>query len=201
MDGHRRVEHESHQAIADHLASQPAASRRRRPRTGQRGWTSVAHVGDRGGEGADPGTIQFAKTKVFPSCQLHQVNFVDWAGRAMTLLVRTWQVEDGTWRVAPCGGGGADGHPRRIRPWVNFTAGFGPDAFTGGGYVVGDGAERARVVRLTFANAVVIEDTVEGGVVLYFEPRRVATPAEVDILDAEGASLVRYEEFGGLADG
>jgi hypothetical protein len=199
MDGHRRLEHESHQAIADRLATPPSPWRRR-PRTGQRGWTSVAHIGDPGGEGADRTTIQFAKTKVFASCQLHQVSYVDWAGRSMNLLVRTWQEDDRTWTVAPCGGGGG-GHPRRSRPWVNFAAGFGPDTFTGGGWVVGDGAERARVVRLTFANAVVIADTVEGGVVLYFEPRRVTTPVEVDILDADGASLVRYEEFGGLADG
>ena len=166
MDEHRRLGHASRQVIADHLASPPAESRRRRPRTGQRGWTSVVHVGDRGGEGADRATIHFAKTKVFPPCQLHQVSFVDWAGRSMNLLVRTWQDDDGEWRVAPCGGGGG-GHPRRSRPWVNFAARFGPDAFTGGGRVVGEGAERARVVRLTFANAVVVEDTVEGGVVLY----------------------------------
>ena len=34
-----------------------------------------------------------------------------------------------------------------------------------------------------------IEDAVEGGVVLYFEPHRVTTPAAVDILDADGMSL------------
>jgi hypothetical protein len=200
MDGARIQEHESHQAIADHLVSPPSASRRQRSPTGQRGWTGVVHTGDRGGEGADRATIHFAKTKVFPSCQLHQVRYIDWAGRSMNLLVRTWQGDDGEWRVAPCGGGGSD-HPRRSRPWVNFAAGFGPGAFTGGGSVVGDGAEQASLVRLTFANAVVIEDAVEGGVVLYFEPRRVTTPATVDILDADGMSLARYEEFGGLADG
>jgi hypothetical protein len=32
-------------------------------------------------------------------------------------------------------------------------------------------------------------------------PAWSTTPAEVGILDADGASLVRYQEFGGLAEG
>lgn len=198
MDEQESLEHGSHQAIADHLASPPAAITRR-PRTGRKGWTSVVHLGDRGGEGADRATIEFVKTNMFPSCQLHWVSFVDWAGRSMNLLVRTWRGDDGVWSVSPCGGGAGD-HPRRSRPWVNFVAGFGPDTLVGGGSVVGDGAERAHLVRLTFSNGIVIEDTTEGGVILYFEPRRVVTPAEADILVADGTSLVRYAEFGGFAN-
>jgi hypothetical protein len=60
---------------------------------------------------------------------------------------------------------------------------------------------RSRLVRLTFANTMVVEDIVGAGVVLYFEPRRVTTPAEFDLLDGDGASPVRDQELGGLADG
>ena len=84
-------------------------------------------------------------------------------------------------------------------PWVNFTAGFGPKGFTGGGHVIGDGVENARSVRLTFANDIVIEDTIDNGVVLFFEPHRVVAPAEVAVIGGDGGALVTYMEFVDLA--
>ena len=65
--------------------------------------------------------------------------------------------------------------------------------------MVGDGAEKANSVRLTFANDIVIEDTIDNGVVLFFEPRAVVAPADVSLLDGRGATLVLYQEFGGFA--
>lgn len=58
---------------------------------------------------------------------------------------------------------------------MNFCAGFGPEDFTGGGHVVGDGAEKASSVLLTFANDIFIEDTIDNGVVLFHEPRNVVS--------------------------
>jgi len=82
---------------------------------------------------------------------------------------------------------------------VNFCAGFGPQDFSGGGHVVGDGSEKATSVRLTFANDIRIEDTVDNGVVLFFEPRTAVAPAEVSVIDDMGATLVSYVEFGDFA--
>ncbi len=65
--------------------------------------------------------------------------------------------------------------------------------------MVGDGAEMAASVRLTFANEIVIEDTVDSGVVLFFEPRTVVAPAEVSVFDESGSTLVSYKEFDGFA--
>jgi predicted ThiF/HesA family dinucleotide-utilizing enzyme len=97
--------------------------------------------------------------------------------------------------VAPVGGGGSGGSSRRAKPWVNFAAGFGPRTFTAGGKVEGAGSEQARTVRLTFADGLVVEETVDNGAVLFFEPRTVDLPAEVEVLDARGRLLARYEEF------
>jgi len=54
-------------------------------------------------------------------------------------------------------------------------------------------------VRLTFGNGQLVEDTVDNGVVLFFEPRAVVGPVDVSILDAAGGTLVSYPEFGGFA--
>jgi hypothetical protein len=82
---------------------------------------------------------------------------------------------------------------------VNFCAGLGPQEFLGGGHVVGDGAEEASSVRLTFANDILIEDTVDNGVVLFFEPRAVVAPADVSVFDRDGATLRSYQELGDFA--
>ena len=97
--------------------------------------------------------------------------------------------------VAPVGGGSPEGAPHRTTPWVNFAAGFGPDGFTAGGHVEGDGSEHAVTVRLSFNDGRTMEDTVENGVVLFFGTGAPAFPARVDILDGRGTLLANYEEF------
>jgi hypothetical protein len=54
-------------------------------------------------------------------------------------------------------------------------------------------------VRLTFANDIMIEDTIDDGWVLFSEPHRVVTPAEVVINDGNGDALVTCMEFVDLA--
>ena len=88
--------------------------------TGPGGWTSSI-VG--GGPGADPATIVFHRTRVLPTCQMHAVAFSNHRGLPVEWIVRTWQEPDGTWMVAPVGGGSIGGAPRRSTPWVNFAAG------------------------------------------------------------------------------
>jgi len=181
-------------AVVAHLVQPPAPSEHI-DATGRRGWTSSVRHG--GGAGADPTTIDFVKTRSFPTCELHSVTFVDHRGRTMRDLIKTWQEPEGAWRVHVLGGG-AGPDPHRTRPWVSVCAGFGPRDFSGGGHVAGDGAERAASVRLSFVDGIVLEDTVDNGVVLFFTPRAVVAPATVSVIDGTGATLVSYEAFGGF---
>jgi len=183
------------QAVVAHLVQRPEPNEGTK-QAGRSGWSSSLRPGR--GPGADLATIEFVKTKSFPTCQLHSVTFINHRGWTMHDLIKTWQEPDGGWRVHVLGGG-AGPDPHRSRPWVNFCAGFGPQGFSGGGNVVGDGAEQASSVRLTFANEAVIEDTVDNGVVLFFEPRAVVCPADVSILDQDGTTLVSYQAFGDFA--
>jgi hypothetical protein len=181
---------EVEEAIVAHLVRQPGVRSAGRPSPS--GW--VSHTGGHGGPGADPDSIAFQKTRQLPTCQMHQVAFINFRGIPMELVIRTWQERDGTWIVAPVGGG-SPGGSRRQRPWVNFTAGFGASGFAAGGNVEGLGAEQAKHVRMTFADGFVLADSVDSGIVLFFEPRTMAFPAEVEILDAEGSVLAVYRAF------
>lgn len=162
----------------------------------RRGWSSS--IGPTGGPGADPATIKFVKTRAFPTCELHEVDYLNHRGWQMHVLIETRQERDGTWRVHPFGGGAGPG-PHRSHPWVNLCAGFGPLSFTAGGHVAGDGAENAASVRLSFADGSEIEDTIDNGVVLFFEPRAVVAPVAVSIFGEDGGVLATYQEFTGLA--
>ena len=183
------------EAIVANLVQPPAPSEGT-DQIGRGGWSSSIRQG--GGPGADPATIEFVKTRSFPSCELHSVSFVNHRGWTMHDLIKTWQEPGGARRVHVLGGG-AGPHPHRTRPWVNFCAGFGPQDFSGGGHVVGDGAQTAASVRLSFADGIVIEDTVDNGVVLFFEPRAVVAPANVSVIGGDGATLASYVEFGDFA--
>jgi hypothetical protein len=189
-------EAEEQKAIVAHLVKEPGVTTSV-SQTGATGWTSSTVAG--GGPGADPSTIVFERTRVLPTCHMHSVSFTSHRGLAEVLVIRTWQEPDGSWTIAPLGGGGRGGGPsRRPKPWVNFTAGSGPHGFAAGGDVEGMGSDQVRTVRLTFADGLVMEDAVENGIVLFFEPRGVTFPADAEILDAQGGRLARYKAFDGF---
>ena len=183
------------EAVVAHLVQPPSPSRGT-DQIGRSGWSSSIRHG--GGPGADPATIELVKTRSFPICELHSVSFVNHRGWTMHDLIKTWQEPEGAWRVHVLGGG-AGPDPHRTRPWVNFCAGFGSQDFSGGGRVAGDGAEKAASVRLSFVDGIVLEDTVDNGVVLFFEPRAVVAPANVEVIDEGGATLASYVELGEFA--
>jgi hypothetical protein len=159
------------------------------------GW--VSRVGRGRKPGADPGTVCFLKSRAFDECELHGVAFSTLDGLSMESIVRTWSDGNGANVVAPIGGGGGDG-PHRDHPWVNFTAQWNSTVFRGGGVVIGEGAERAHVVRLSFANGTVAKDTVGGGMVLFEVPGPFTFPVEVDVLDAGAVLIHSYAEFEGF---
>jgi hypothetical protein len=186
---------EAEQAVAHHLAAEPGPLLGAGP-PGPGGW--VASVRSGGGEDADLATVHFRKTRVFPACQMHFVAFATRGGSPRTAVLRTWQQPGGTWAVGPIGGGGGPG-PYRSRPWVNFTAQYRTDLFAAGGEVIGDGAEQAGLVRLTFADGTVIEDTVDNAVVLFATSPGHESRARVQILNGAGAVLAEYDEFDNFA--
>jgi hypothetical protein len=155
------------------------------------GWT--ASVAGGGGPGADPATIEFQKTRILPTCQMHSVAFTNNRGIPVEWVIRTWQNSDRSWVVAPVGGGGHA--PLRTKPWVNSAAQFGPDHFAAGGHVEGSVSEQAVKVRLIFTDGFTLEDSVDAGIVLFFEPRSLVFPADVEIIDEHGGLLTKYKEF------
>ena len=182
------------QAVVDHLAAEPGPATWAGPPS-PGGWVASIR---RGGEAADPATVQFVKSRAFPRCQLHYVQFATLEGHPRHMLVRTWQQADGSWAAEPIGGGGGSG-PRRPRPWVNFAAQWGAHQFAAGGQVTGEGAETASLVRLTFADGTALTDHVQNGTVLFYASPGVAFPASVEITTAAGDSLAEYAEFNDLS--
>lgn len=185
---------ESERAVVDHLLAEEG----RRARLGppDQAPLGASHGRDPLSD-VDPATVRFRKTRVFASCWLHYLVFNSRDGMGHDLVVKTWQGPGGSWSVGPIGGG-AGGHPHRGKPWVNFAAQWSRDVFAAGGEVIGEDAERARLVRLRFADGAVLEDTVDGGVVLLFASPGVAFPAEVEVIDGDGTVLVSYDEFASL---
>ena len=59
--------------------------------------------------------------------------------------------------------------------------------------MIGEGAEQAATVRLTFTNGTAIEDTVENGVVLFATSPGPESRARVEILSGGGAVLAGYD--------
>jgi len=181
------------QAVVDHLTAAPGPVTWASPPS-PGGWVAQVRDGD---ESADLATVRFRKSRAFPGCQLHEVDFATREGRREHLLVRTWQEPDGSWTADPIGGG-SGGEPYRSKPWVNFAAQWNAQLFAAGGHVTGQGAEQARRVRLTFADGTAIEDVPGNGVVLFFASAGVVFPARVEILSDAGDLLAEYDEFNDL---
>lgn len=177
------------EAIVATLVIQPAV-----PITSKTGSGWTASVGSGGGPGADPASIVFQKTRILPTCRMHSVAFTNDRGIPVQWVIRTWRKSDRSLVVAPVGGGGGHG-PVRTKPWVNFAAQWGPEHFAAGGHVEGSGSEQAVRVRLIFTDGLTLEDSVDAGIVLFFEPRSVVFPANVEILDEHGELFTKYKEF------
>jgi hypothetical protein len=83
----------SQQAAFDYLIAGPGVHHRVSP-PGQRGWVAFTSSG---GGGADPGTVEFRKTRGFGDCELHYAAFRTTGGQEQWLLSRTWRRPGGDW--------------------------------------------------------------------------------------------------------
>ncbi len=140
--------------------------------------------------GADLATLRIGKSKAVASGALHALSYrtVDRHVRRAVL----WTIgQPHDWSVELIGISGGD--PARSFPcWVMLMADVRAGIYRGGGHLIGDGAEHARLVRLQFANGLRIEDTVEGRAVLFEVTEPVVCPAEVEILGSSGELLGGY---------
>jgi hypothetical protein len=182
---------DSQQAIVDYLVTPAEQAMVVGPIA--RGWTARAGARS-GGSWGDRTTVHFIKTRAFEQAELHAVAFSTVQGQSCWLLVRTIPDDRDGYHVQPVGGGGGR-DPKRDRPWVNLTAQWDSSSFRAGGSVTGQGADRARLVRMSFADGTSVEDTVDGGTVLFEAGRGVAFPAEVQVIDEAGNVLASYPEF------
>lgn len=161
-----------------------------RPNAGR--WQTASFQG--GGHDADPNGVRFIKKRGIPGQELHAITFADRNGRSYRFLVGVVQNADGNWEVTGQAGG-AGNDPPRDRPWVNFCGWGWPNAFCGGGWIVGTGSEAATRVRLRFKKGPVLEDTIDDGVTLLIADASVDVPATAEILDVRGAVLARHTAF------
>jgi len=176
--------------IRDYLSS-PHVPVATQPVPGTVGWRSEVGWG---GCDAKPETIHFVKVRGIPGRQAHAVTFETQAGQLMGYVCFAHQDDAGDWRFVGGAGGSANGSPQRDEPWVNLGGGRWPTQFYAGGRVLDDGKGVVRV-RLHAANGVMLEDTVDDGVVLFLTDAEIRVPVEAELIDGAGTVVSRHVAF------
>src|SRR5581483_2583496 len=158
------------QVIIDYLST-PQTIVSDEPVPGMTGWHKLQYGG---GMGAKAETVRFVKERSLPRRQVHFVTFKDEEEREMHFACSVTQDEQGEWKFRGSAGGGGGGKIVREQPWANL-AGSWPYDFYAGGYVIDNGLDVVRV-RLTASNGVVMEDSVDDGIVLFLSDQMVEVP-------------------------
>lgn len=147
----------------------------------------------RGGFSAKPETIRFLKERSLLHCQLHFVTFEDEQGHQTHLSCYVIEENDGTWNMYG-GSGGAGRGPQRTSPWANLGGGGWPNQFYAGGYVQDNGQDVVRV-RLLSHNGVLLEDSVDNGIVLFLSDQPIEQPLQATLYDRQGALVGTHTVF------
>jgi hypothetical protein len=135
-------------------------------------------------------TVQFHKQRAISGRQVHALTFEDHDGRSWHWIDQVIQNEAGSWWIM--GGSGWSGAPTvRPRPWANLAGGGWPHRFFAGGSVLDADAGVVRV-RLQSAGGLVLEDTVDDGLVLFITDQALHVPATVELYDRAGALVGRH---------
>ncbi len=148
-------------------------------------WSATTYQGGHPFQ-ARPETIRFLKETVQGELALLAVEFKDTEGRPWRYVFGARQQGDRTWRAAGAAGGGGGPELRRAEPWANFGGWGWPRFLCLGGRVHGD---RVRTVRLTDAEGLTVEDTVENGYAVLLVPEPVRLPCQIALLDSTGVVL------------
>jgi hypothetical protein len=159
---------------------------------------------------ADAGSVRILKERASEHRRVYYVTFRDAGGGRWNWTLPVDAQPDGSWEVAG-GAGGGGGRPlvaaymsllTRVRggrtnsgkPWANLGGGNWPDRFYAGGRVEHDRGRAARV-RLTCANGLVLEDSVDDGRVLFVTERRAEVPVVVELLGERDDVVARHRAF------
>ncbi len=126
-------------------------------------------------------TVRFLKERTIPGHQVHAVTFEDETGQHYYSDFYLGQDTAGTWHVS--GGGWTREILVRSQPWINLGGGGDENNFSSAGYVSDHGLG-VTLVRLISSNGVVLEDTVENGIVLFVTNQNVEMPVQVELYDA-----------------
>lgn len=148
-----------------------------------------------GGVGAKADSVQFLRERSIPHRQVHAVIFEDEAGQKWDFICFVTQDAERLWHFESGGGGsrGADikGYPSRSQAWANLAGGGWEDRFWAGGYVMDTGLDVV-LVRLNSNNGLVLEDTVEDGLVLFVTDQKVRVPIEVELYNRSGELIGKH---------
>ena len=143
-----------------------------------------------------PTSVQVLKVRELPGRRLYAVPFLTHEGRSCFCSCELRQQKDGMWRVHGSAGGGR-GSPQHETPWANVGGSPGNQS-SGcyfGGLVESNSTEEIARVRLISADGVILEDTVEEGVVLFQGQGPVRLPLTTEFYDQAGKLIARRPIF------
>jgi hypothetical protein len=142
------------------------------------------------GPEAKADSIHILKQHTLPHTHLYAVTLEDEAGLAWDCLCLLEQDERGFWHggaVASIVKKGA-GRSTRQAPWIRLIGGGEGEFIWAGGYVT-EKAPDAHLVRLIGKNGLVLEDTVQDGIVLLQAEKYMELPVRVEIYNRAGELL------------
>jgi len=159
------------------------------------GW--VARTGS-GGLDALLESVVFVKERRLLKRAVYNVRFTDGHSMRRRFTVSLAQNDDGAWQILGGAGGSAEeshgSAPLRGHPYANLGGGGWPRQFYAGGAIEEDNGAVTRV-RLRSTNGFEMEDTVEGGEVLFLTEVEVQTPLQLELYDASGNLVGRHTCF------
>lgn len=130
-------------------------------------------------------TIQFLKARIHPHEQLYYVTFQDTSEQQWFFTYFLSQLSDGSWYIAS-GSGSPHGpiDPPEMQqpslPWLRIKGNSVGNAFHAGGEVIDNGFDIVRV-RLVTQDGIILEDTVEDGLVLFRSENVVIGPMQAEL--------------------
>lgn len=144
-----------------------------------------------GGFGARPETLRFVKVREIPGRQLHAVMFEDQQRQPQFFICYVVRDHLGNWHYRSGGGGSKCwGLVHNDQPPVQGSSEF-PNDFFAGGYVPEPDLEVERV-RLVAHNGLVLEDTVQDGLVLFVTDQSVSAPIQAELYDHESHLVAQH---------
>lgn len=156
----------------------------------------------KGGMEARPGSIQFLRENILPHSHLHAVTLEGTDGFTWECFCFLEQDERGFWHGRVSAGVVSEHARRSMRysPWVRMFGGSGEETLWAGGYIT-EKAPDAHLVRLICKNGLVVEDTVQDGIVLFQAKQRVELSIQVEIYTRSGEllgvqSFLDYASYG-----